>query len=72
MRFWIGHYRDNAASARGMAKAGFREVGTAHRRADGQLLFVPSAPAERAAAAKTTRIWATTGKRSTALPQPPR
>ena len=32
-RFWIGHDRDNAASARGMAKAGFREVGTAHRRA---------------------------------------
>ena len=34
-----------------MVKAGFREVGTAHRRPDGQLLFVPSAPAERAAAA---------------------
>ena len=51
MRFWIGHGRDNAASARGMAKAGFREVGTAHRRADGQLMFVPSASAERAAAA---------------------
>ena len=50
-RFWIGHDRENAASARGMAKAGFREVGTAHRRADGQLLFVPSASAERAAAA---------------------
>ena len=50
-RFWIGHDRDNAASARGMAKAGFREVGTAHRRADGQLMFVPSASAERAAAA---------------------
>jgi hypothetical protein len=50
-RFWIGHDRDNAASARGMAKAGFREVGTAHRRADGQLMFVPSAPPERAAAA---------------------
>ena len=35
-RFWIGHDRDNAASARGMAKAGFREVGTAHRPPDGQ------------------------------------
>ena len=51
MRFWIGHGRDNAASARGLAKAGFCEVGTAHRRADGQLMFVPSASAERAAAA---------------------
>ena len=50
-RFWIGHDRDNEASARGIAKAGFREVGTAHRRPDGQLLFVPSASAERAAAA---------------------
>jgi hypothetical protein len=50
-RFWIGHDQDNAASARGMAKARFREVGTAHRRANGQLLFVPSALAERAAAA---------------------
>jgi hypothetical protein len=50
-RFWIGHDRDNPASARGMAKAGFHEVGTAHRRPDGQLMFVPSASAERAAAA---------------------
>ena len=50
-RFWIGHDRGNAASARGIAKAGFRDVGVAHRLPDGRLAFVPRAPADRAAAA---------------------
>lgn len=50
-RFWIGHDRDNAASARGIAKAGFREVGTAHRLTDNRLVFAAAEADDRAAAA---------------------
>ena len=50
-RFWIGHDRGNAASARGIAKAGFREVGAAYRLPDGRLVFVPSGPTDRVVAA---------------------
>ena len=50
-RFWIGHDRDNAASARGIAKAGFREVGAAYRLPDGRLVIVPRGPADRVGAA---------------------
>jgi hypothetical protein len=41
-RFWVGHDFDNVASARGIAKAGFREVGVLYRRPDGAFVFVPS------------------------------
>ncbi len=50
-RFWIGYDAPNAASARGIAKAGFRVVVKIVRLADGRLALVPVGPAERVAAA---------------------
>ena len=50
-RFWIGHDAGNTASARGIAKAGFRSVGSVRRTAHDQLEFVPHDPSERALAA---------------------
>jgi GNAT superfamily N-acetyltransferase len=50
-RFWLGHDLDNVASARGIAKAGFREVGVLYRRQNGEFALVPSGPPQRAVAA---------------------
>ncbi len=50
-RYWIGHDEGNVASARGITKAGFRQVGTAQRLEDGRIVFVPDAPSGRADAA---------------------
>jgi hypothetical protein len=50
-RFWLGHDLDNIASARGIAKAGFREVGVLYRGQDGQFTLVPSGPLHLAEAA---------------------
>jgi RimJ/RimL family protein N-acetyltransferase len=50
-RFWIGHDAGNTASARGIAKAGFRKVGSVRRTTQDRLVFVPQGPSERALAA---------------------
>lgn len=50
-RYWIGHDEGNTASARGVAKVGFREVGAVLRTEDGQMTFVPESPTDRAGAA---------------------
>jgi GNAT superfamily N-acetyltransferase len=50
-RFWIGHDLPNLASARGIAKAGFQDVGVLYRRADGGFALEPTGSRERAAAA---------------------
>jgi hypothetical protein len=50
-RFWIGHDLDNVASARGIAKAGFRQVGAVHRLPDGELAMTPAGSIAHAAAA---------------------
>jgi hypothetical protein len=50
-RFWVGHDLPNVSSARGIAKAGFREVGLLFRDPDGRYELVPTGPLERAAAA---------------------
>jgi GNAT superfamily N-acetyltransferase len=50
-RFWIGHDLSNAASAHGIARAGFRKVGAVYRLTDADLVFVPSEPGSRAEAA---------------------
>jgi len=50
-RFWVGHDLGNLASARGITKAGFHEVGLLYHRQDGGFELVPSGPLERAAAA---------------------
>lgn len=50
-RYWIGHDEGNTPSARGVAKAGFREVGAVLRTEDGQMTFVPKSPTDRAEAA---------------------
>ena len=49
-QFWIGHDLDNMGSARGIAKAGFGEVGVLYRE-EGGFALVPSGALERAAAA---------------------
>ena len=50
-RFWVGHDLPNVASARGIAKAGFQEVGVVCRQPDGGFMLVPSGSVERATAA---------------------
>ena len=50
-RFWVGHDLGNAASACGIAKAGFQEVGLLYRREDSGFVLVPCAPPPRVAAA---------------------
>lgn len=50
-RFWVGHDLGNLASARGITKAGFHEVGLLYHRQDGGFELVPSGPLERAVAA---------------------
>jgi RimJ/RimL family protein N-acetyltransferase len=50
-RFWVGHDHGNLASARGIAKAGFHEVGLLYHRRDGEFELVASGPLERAVAA---------------------
>jgi RimJ/RimL family protein N-acetyltransferase len=47
-RYWIGHEPDNAASARGILRAGFRRVGDVFRLPTGRLALVPVGPIERA------------------------
>jgi GNAT superfamily N-acetyltransferase len=48
-RFWIGHDLDNDASASGIRRAGFSEVGRVHERG-GQLWMAATGDPERAAA----------------------
>ena len=43
-RFWLGHDLPNEASRRGIAKAGFREVGVLFREPDGSFALVPTGP----------------------------
>jgi GNAT superfamily N-acetyltransferase len=50
-RFWVGHDLPNVASARGIAKAGFGEVGILFRDPDGRYELIPTGPLERAAVA---------------------
>jgi GNAT superfamily N-acetyltransferase len=50
-RFWLGHDLDNAASARGVAKSGFRQAGVLYRRENETFVLVPSEPLDRAVAA---------------------
>jgi len=47
-RSWIGHDPGNAASARGITKAGFGRVGAIHRAPVGGYLLVPDGPRDRA------------------------
>lgn len=49
-RTWIGHEPHNAASARGILKAGFRQVGTVFQAPTGGFLLVPTGPPARARA----------------------
>jgi GNAT superfamily N-acetyltransferase len=50
-RFWIGHDLSNIASAHGIAKAGFCEVGTVYRSSEGSLVMTCSGEFHRASAA---------------------
>jgi GNAT superfamily N-acetyltransferase len=50
-RFWIGHDLANVASARGIAKAGFRQVGAVYTLPAGDLALVPAESLEHATAA---------------------
>ncbi|HEX9413353.1 MAG TPA: GNAT family protein [Ktedonobacterales bacterium] len=50
-RFWIGHAPQNAASARGITKAGFQRVGELYALSDGSLGLLPDAQTERNAPA---------------------
>jgi GNAT superfamily N-acetyltransferase len=50
-RFWVGHDLDNIASARGIAKAGFCQVGAVFRMPDGSLALTPKGSVDHAAAA---------------------
>jgi GNAT superfamily N-acetyltransferase len=52
-QFWVGHDLGNDASARGIAKAGFAEVGLLYRGETSGFALVPSGPRERAAEAAT-------------------
>ena len=48
VRYWIGHTPENAASARGILKAGFHQVGDVYRLPGGRFALVPTGPLERA------------------------
>jgi GNAT superfamily N-acetyltransferase len=50
-RFWLGHDLSNEASARGIAKSGFHEVGVLYSRWDGAFALARSGPVSVAAAA---------------------
>jgi GNAT superfamily N-acetyltransferase len=50
-RFWVGHDLENVASAHGIAKAGFCEVGAVYRLRDGELAMISSGRLDRASAA---------------------
>ncbi len=50
-RFWIGHDQPNVASARGIARAGFEEVGVLYASDAGGFELVPAASSPRIAAA---------------------
>jgi hypothetical protein len=50
-RFWVGHDLPNVASARGITKAGFQEVGVVCRLSSGAFELVPCGSAHRAEAA---------------------
>lgn len=50
-RFWIGHDQPNVASARGIARAGFDEVGVVYTSAAGGFELVPAASPPRIVAA---------------------
>ncbi len=52
-QFWVGHDLGNTASARGIAKAGFAEVGLLYRGGTSGFALVPSGPVAMAAAAAT-------------------
>lgn len=50
-RVWVGHDAPNFASARGIAKAGFQDVGLLYRQQDGGFVLEPAGALERAVAA---------------------
>jgi hypothetical protein len=50
-RFWVGHDIGNVASKRGIAHAGFREVGAVYRLPGGELRLAATASSERVAVA---------------------
>jgi hypothetical protein len=50
-RFWIGHDQPNVASARGISRAGFQEVGVLYVSDTGDFELVPTASPPRIAAA---------------------
>jgi GNAT superfamily N-acetyltransferase len=50
-RFWVGHDLDNDASARGIVKAGFCQVGAVFRQPNGDLTLIPHGSLDHAAAA---------------------
>lgn len=52
-QFWVGHDLGNTASARGIAKAGFAEVGLLYHGEVSGFALVPFGPFARAAAAAT-------------------
>jgi GNAT superfamily N-acetyltransferase len=52
-RFWVGHDLGNVASARGIARAGFCQVGPVYRLPDGSLALTPKGSIDHAAAACT-------------------
>jgi GNAT superfamily N-acetyltransferase len=52
-RFWVGHDFANTPSARGIARAGFREVGVVYRQMDGEFALVPAESLPLAEAAST-------------------
>ncbi len=52
-QFWVGHDLGNIASARGIAKAGFAEVGLLYHGESSGFALVPAGPFARAAAAAT-------------------
>jgi hypothetical protein len=49
-RYWVGHTPDNAASARGILRAGFGRVGHVYRRPVGAFVLVPTGPRDWAEA----------------------
>lgn len=50
-RFWLGHDMGNLPSWRGIARAGFRDVGALYRQPDGSFILIPTQPGDFAAAA---------------------
>jgi GNAT superfamily N-acetyltransferase len=52
-RFWVGHDLGNTPSARGIGKAGFREIGVLYRLPEGAFALVPTCQRDIALEAAT-------------------